>query len=267
MARSLVAGVNALFRARESLRPDRILEDPYAWRFAETGLRVAALRYGRFALPGLRRLVDELQVAHCVRHAALDALVQQALAEGCEQVVTIGAGCDMRPWRLQAAPDVRWIEVDQPDSAAYKARRLRGLDGKVHPQVVVHDLREPLTLTELDQGRSTTFVLEGLIHYLTLAQFEALLATMATFPRRQVLLSFIDPAQYFHAPRLFVQTVQWLREVPALHFTADQLAAVLQRHGLCQFQTWDIHQQIAQFAPQAAHRPVGVSQHVARARV
>jgi methyltransferase (TIGR00027 family) len=266
LARSLVAGVNALFRAEETRRLDRILTDPYAARLAETGVRVGALRYARFAVPALRRLIEQLQVAHCVRHAALDVLVLQALSQGCTQVVTIGAGCDMRPSRLPSSPDVRWIEVDHPDSAAYKWRLLQGVSGLRLPMRVAVDLeREAVDLGGLDRARPTVFVLEGLVHYLRAERFEALLRAMEPFAQRQLLLSYIDPGQYFHAPPLFIRTVQWLREVPARHFTAGQLAEVLERHGLGQLQTWDVAAQVTEFAPQAVHRPVGVSQHVARA--
>ena len=124
--RSLVAGVNALFRSREAQAPARarLLHDPYAHLFGERHPLVFALRALRFLLPPLRRLIDELQTAHCVRHRSIDELCLQAVArDGFRQVVVLGAGYDTRPLRLgERLPPVRWIEVDHPATAARKAR-------------------------------------------------------------------------------------------------------------------------------------------------
>src|SRR5215475_8105975 len=102
--RSLVAGVNALFRANESRRPEgqRLLSDAFADVLSERDPRVSAIRYARFAVPDLRRIVDELQTAHCVRHRAIDELVLEAVRGGFRQIVSIGAGYDMRPLRFEA---------------------------------------------------------------------------------------------------------------------------------------------------------------------
>ena len=56
-SRSLVAGVNAEFRARETALPDgqRILSDPWARLFSEGDPRVRLLRAGRWLWPPLRR--------------------------------------------------------------------------------------------------------------------------------------------------------------------------------------------------------------------
>ena len=95
MNRSLIAGANAWFRAAESERRDAILKDDYAIHLAERDPRVQAVRFGRFFIPKLAREIEELQVAHCVRHAAIDRLVLDAIAEGYERVMIVGAGYDI----------------------------------------------------------------------------------------------------------------------------------------------------------------------------
>jgi hypothetical protein len=96
--RSLVAGVNAMFRAAESRRREgRILDDPFAARFAERDARVRAIRAARGFVPGLARLLEELQTAHCIRHRAIDALCLAAAADGYRQVVIAGASPRRHP--------------------------------------------------------------------------------------------------------------------------------------------------------------------------
>src|SRR5947209_887939 len=122
--RSLVAGVNALFRATESKRPEqeRLLFDGFAHVLSERDFRVAAVRYARFVLPNLRRLIEELQTAHCVRHRAIDELILDAVrTQGFKQIVSIGAGYDMRPLRFESALEgVRYVEIDHPETLARK---------------------------------------------------------------------------------------------------------------------------------------------------
>lgn len=276
MGRSLVAGVNALFRAAETLRPEgeRILEDAFAHLLAERDPRVRAVRYGRFAVPPLFTMVDQLQTVHCVRHRSLDELILRAVRDdGFEQVVVIGAGYDMRPTRLlPLAPHVRWIEADHPLTAKRKWHLLSGEQGinrdvqHVAVDLSTESLDHALLATGFDPGQATVFVAEGLIHYLSMERFEDLLrATSTSASKRRLLFSFIRTEMYAGAPNLFVKLVQLLHEVPDLHFTLPQLAEICARHGFPRFRSWTLAQQIEAFAPQARGRRAGVSQDVAEA--
>ena len=63
----------------------------------------------------------------------------------------------------------------------------------------------------------------------------------------------------------FMESQPAVREVPRLHFAPKDLAALLARYGLHGFRSWDLGEQIAEFAPAALGRRVGVSQDVAQA--
>jgi methyltransferase (TIGR00027 family) len=265
---SLVAGANALFRAKESARPDRILEDPWAARLGGRDLLVEMLRFARFVVPPLYRMLDALQTVHCVRHASLDRLVLDAVAGGYRQVVVIGAGYDMRPLRFgPQLASVRWFEVDHPATAAQKRARLTGApEWSERVRVVEHDLArgslvEALVRGGLDPAAKSCFVLEGIIHYLTRPQLEALLRELASVPCR-IVFSFIDSAMYERAPGLFVRLVQLLREIPALHFRHDELEHLLAAHGFARARFWRYDEQVEAFAPVARGRRHGVSQDV-----
>jgi methyltransferase (TIGR00027 family) len=240
-ARSLVAGVNALFRSREALvpAPARLLYDPYAHLFAERHPLIAALRGLRWLLPPLRRLIDELQTAHCVRHGSIDRLCLEAGQAGFSQIVLLGAGYDTRPLRLAGPlPHVRWFEVDHPATAARKARlwQRRGLP--LRARRLALDLERDALVPALhaagfDPGSPSCFVLEGLAHYLARPSLARLLAALAAGPgRRRVLLSFIRPDMARAAPSLFITLVQLLREIPTTHLDRAALEALAHAAGL-----------------------------------
>jgi methyltransferase (TIGR00027 family) len=274
--RSLVAGVNALFRARETQRSngERILADRWAHLLAERDPRVLAVRYGRFLAPPLARLIDELQTAHCVRHRAIDELLLQATREGFRQVVLLGAGYDMRRSRFSRELEAvqTWIEVDRREVLARKEARLASavetFDSieRVACDLERDELGAALATTRLDPKSPVVFVLEGLIHYLSAERFDALLATIARGRTRvRVLLSFIESEMYANAPLTFIELVKLLREIPRLHFRRRVLAEKLAAHGLLGFRSWTLTEQIAALAPEARSRRVSLGQDVALA--
>ncbi len=264
--RSLAAGVNALFRSRESQAPPsvRLLDDPYAAIFGERHPLVWFLRALRFVVPPLRRLIDELQVAHCVRHRSIDELcLQAALHDRYRQIVLVGAGYDTRALRLRAhMPQVRWIEVDHPATAARKARlvRRRGLPvtgGQVSLDLERDPLAPALAGAGFDPAAPTCFVLEGLAHYLPRATFARLLATFARGPgRRRIIASYIRREMASTAPALFVALVRLLREIPATHFDRAELAALGSQVGLVVTGSWSFAEQVARLlATHPSHAP------------
>lgn len=269
MDRSLIAGANAWFRAAESQRSEKILSDPWAIHLAERDPRIQAIRFGRFVLPPLAREIAELQAAHCVRHAAIDALVLRAAADGYRQLVIIGAGYDMRASRLPL-PDMRVIEVDHPATQSRKVERLRGVHGvqPVHraaADLLAEDLHVALDRAGWDPSLPTTFVAEGFIHYLSPHRFEALLASTERAKTRRVVLSYIRTDMYLHADSIFLQLIKAVREIPRLHFTPDDLAARLGKHGLGGFRGWSGEAQIDDLVPHARGRRFRLSQDVAQA--
>jgi len=265
---SAIAGVNALFRMKETERDNRILEDRYATRFADDRWLVSAIRYGRFALPPLMRVVDELQTAHCVRHKTIDELVMRGLGDGYRQVVVLGAGYDMRPSRLQIG-DVRWYELDR--QKIIDRKRLRLGRRMVRPyesgalELDEQSILDSLAPTSFDPDADTLFVLEGLIHYLALPRLKTLLADCAQGRgRRRVILSFIRSEMFVEPDPRLVFLVRLLDEVPQLHFTPGHLSAMCARSKLHKFTSWSYEQQVAEFAPAAAGRRVGATQDVAQ---
>lgn len=258
---SMVAAVNARFRARETERSGpRVLEDPYALALAGSHPALTLLALAERVFPAIRRMGEAQIAAHCVRHAAIDALVRAAVADGFVQVVIIGAGYDMRSARIGGA---RWFEVDRPAMVRAKQRALAVPDEVVRVGVDVgtDDPFVHLVKAGLDPRLPTCVVLEGLIHYLDDTRVRVLLGGLAAGERRRVILSWIEPAMSRRVTSTFRELVRLLGEVPRTFYTTAQLAELF---GACSlpFSAWSYAEQVERFAPAARGRPVGLTQEV-----
>lgn len=155
------------------------MNDPFAARLCgEEGLSIgrALEREGR------------AHAAIVVRTRVIDERIGVALvADGVRHVALLGAGLDARPLRLAQPAGVRWLELDFPETIAWKRERLpayaedhelRGLD-----------LRETeavgLALDRFSGGARVLVVLEGVVPYLAREEADVLFAMLA---RRNVVV-------------------------------------------------------------------------------
>lgn len=80
-------------------------------------LRIAGQRGARTAIRALScGMVDHV----CLRTAAIDAALRDAVAGGCTQLGILGAGLDARAWRIPELGEVDVFEVDHPSTQAGK---------------------------------------------------------------------------------------------------------------------------------------------------
>jgi methyltransferase (TIGR00027 family) len=168
----------AVYRARESERPDAVFTDPFARALAgERGEQIAK------AMP----FAEQSAWAFIARTYAFDQIIDRALADGVDLVVNLAAGLDARPYRLALPPSLRWVEVDLPEILDYKAEVL----ASATPRCVLE--RVPLDIANADArrglfdrlGRSASRVLvlsEGLLIYLMSAEVCALGEDLARPP-------------------------------------------------------------------------------------
>jgi methyltransferase (TIGR00027 family) len=112
-----------------------------------------------------------------------DDTVRQAVADGLEQLVILGAGYDTRAYRIEGMNKVRVFEVDQPATQFVKIQRLKEIFGSLPANVsyVPLDLetnRLDIRLAEsgYDPSKKTLFTMEGLIMYLDYRTVDWLLA-------------------------------------------------------------------------------------------
>jgi Leucine carboxyl methyltransferase len=127
--------MTAACRAIETGRPDGLMQDPLAERLA--GGRGMAIAY---ALPRL----DIMCFGVGIRSRLLDELVLKTIsANRISTVLSVGAGLDTRPWRLDLPADLHWIEVDLPAILDYKAAILDSEKPSCHVERLKADLNDP----------------------------------------------------------------------------------------------------------------------------
>lgn len=156
----------------ESARP--VLGDTYAKRFMEgRGLEVFD-RFRRFKGPN---------ASNVARARLIDDLIREDLAADPDRlVVTVGAGFDSRPFRIEGG---RWVELDEPAVMELKEERLPAAEcPRPLTRVPIEFDREPLAgkLAPF-AGAGATVVVEGVLMYLPDATKQATLTTLAqAFP-------------------------------------------------------------------------------------
>jgi methyltransferase (TIGR00027 family) len=156
---------------------------PRRWAAASALLRV----------PVLHRLGRNQSFAYlAARTRFYDEFVTDALDDGAEQVVVVGAGLDSRAWRL-ARPGATFFEVDLPATQADK--RSRAPDGG--PVYVAADAADPSLADKLKAAgfradETTAFTVEGLTMYLTREEVARLLGTLASIggPASRLAVNF-----------------------------------------------------------------------------
>jgi len=183
--------LTAYCRAVESDRPDAHFHDPYA--------RLLAGMRGREAL---RRVpAPDLTVASStVRTCQLDALIVAAIRDHViDTVLNLGAGLDMRPYRLPLPSDLRWVEVDQADVLSYK--RGFGFDEPIcRVEALALELTDPGARSDAFRqigsgSRNLLVITEGLLVYFTAEQVAAVARDLRGIARRRWWLTdIVSPA-------------------------------------------------------------------------
>jgi methyltransferase (TIGR00027 family) len=171
----------AVYRARESERPDALFHDPFARRLA--GARG-------------EQIAQEMQQAHryewpyVARTVRFDQIIAEQVKQGADMVINLAAGLDTRPYRMELPASLRWVEVDLPAMISYKEEILAG----EKPRCVLERVR--LDLSDLSARRAlfqrlgssakkAVIVTEGLLVYLTRDENTALAQDLAAQPSFQ----------------------------------------------------------------------------------
>jgi methyltransferase (TIGR00027 family) len=181
-----------------------------------------------------------------VRTRYTEDLVEQAVAAGTVcQYILLGAGLDTFAYRR---PDlvarVRVVEVDQPESQAWKRQRLRvcnvtAPDSLAYAPVDFErqSLREGLSAAGIDFEQSTIVSWIGVSMYLTAEAIDATLATVAEFPPpTRLVMTYNLPLSALSGVGKATVTilsgvVAGMGEPFVSYFQPDEIERVLRRHG------------------------------------
>jgi methyltransferase (TIGR00027 family) len=181
----------AVYRARESERPDAVFRDPFARRLAgKLGEQIAV------SIP----FAEKNSWPFVARTWLIDQVISDRVRRGTDMVVNLAAGLDARPYRMELPRSLQWIEVDFPEILAHKEEILR----KEKPVCALE--RFELNLSNVNArrelfselGRRANRVLvvsEGLLVYLTEEEVAALGSDLAApAPFQHWVIDLASPA-------------------------------------------------------------------------
>jgi methyltransferase (TIGR00027 family) len=216
----------AAARARESARPDALFSDPWAADLAGTE--------GRDRLAASERVSGRENPFLPVRTRFFDDLLTGAT--WAEQVVLLGAGMDTRAYRLDLHPGAVVFEVDVPEVFAAKNEVLDAVAPRSRRREVRADLGgewEPALLdTGFDPARSTVWLAEGLLFYLTADTVGRVLDTCAHACRTRALFAAdIVGTGLLDLPGMQPLVERRHTSGTGLPFCTDQPAELLSTHG------------------------------------
>lgn len=140
-----------------------------------------------------------------VDHIALrTAAIDEALSDGFEQLVLLGAGLDARAYRLRSIANGRVFEVDHPASQALKLKYARGLAPRartidyVPADFLRDDVGRLLEKAGHDASKPTAWIIEGVAVYLPAVVTSRLLEVVGARGAAGSVLALT----YMHASRL-----------------------------------------------------------------
>ena len=174
------------------------------------------------------------------------------------QLVILGAGLDTRAWRMGELADTVVFEVDHPATQADKRSRLgeRTPAAKevrfVATDFADQELGETLGLSGHRAESPTTWVLEGVVPYLTAPQVAATAATVGirSAPRSRLVVNYQAPSTRAGMSQLIGRAMMrlarspdpWRDEPHRSHWTPEQLAGLLAEHGFATIHDRDLLQ-------------------------
>lgn len=206
-----------------------------------------ALRHAwtRALLRNLERTILPGIIVHfLVRKRWIEHAVTAVLADGCNQLVVIGAGLDTLALRLHRAwPDVAFWELDHPASQRPKTTAFKGLAPAENLFLIPIDLRNELPSDVLgrhpqfNRHNRTCFVAEGLLMYLPKDRVIQLLRDVTGHHTAEIVLTFMEPDSDGHAAfrggsPAIEKWLRWRREAFAWAIPREKLADFVTPLGL-----------------------------------
>jgi methyltransferase (TIGR00027 family) len=180
----------AVYRARETERPDALFRDPFARRLAgERGEHIAT------GMPDS----DKVTWAWITRTVLFDRFITEQIEQGVDLVVNLAAGLDARPFRMSLPSSLKWIEVDLPELLDYK----EGILANERPNCSLERVRLDLSNVSARRqlfarlganAKRALIITEGLLMYLSADEVASLARDLAAPPSFQAwVLEVVSP--------------------------------------------------------------------------
>jgi methyltransferase (TIGR00027 family) len=170
----------AMWRAAENTHPNPLYRDPLALKLAgDRGKEI------------IRRLPKgQTSIGHwmmAIRTHVIDDLIREAVVDGVDLLLNLGAGLDTRPYRLELPSKLCWVEADCAKIIELKESRLFGDKPACQLKRVCCDLtdvssRRALLALASEKGRNALVLTEGVIPYLSEEEVGALASDLNKYP-------------------------------------------------------------------------------------
>lgn len=169
-------------RALETKRKDSLLQDPFAVEMVKQ-------------LGGEKIKVSKpSQIGIIVRTLLLDSLVSQFISKYPQSnIINLGCGLDARHLRLgKLSKELTWYDLDYPVTIDL---RKRFFEETANYQMIGQSFLDFTWIQSISQSKRPTFVLlEGVIMYLSAADFQQLLNRVyACFPYLEIAFDIVSP--------------------------------------------------------------------------
>ena len=181
---STTAELGAIMRWAESGKPEaeRVCYDPYAVHFINRAYFDFAGQYpDLFGI--VRMYLDRISPCILARVRYFDDVLKSSIDDGLEQLVILGAGYDMRAFRIDGMDQIRAFEVDQPATQSVKVEKVKAIFGSLPGNVTFvpldldsENLGQRLVESGYGSSKKTLFLLEGLSYYIAPSTIDDILS-------------------------------------------------------------------------------------------
>jgi methyltransferase (TIGR00027 family) len=247
---SRTAQYMAMFRGLESARPanGRLFTDPFAKTFLDAKLRIA-IRMS--SVPWIREVITRIierkgpgaLSSAIARTRYIDDLLEQTIRKGIKQVIILGAGFDTRAWRMLSLKNLQVTEIDHPDTASFKRRKLESI-GQLPSNIRLlqidfnkQSLEDIARENNLDLSISTTVIWEGVTNYISAGAVDQCFRFMSALADNSfIIFTYIDKLvledpKIFFGTDLVMDTLKKNEEHWTFGFDPQQLGEYLQGFG------------------------------------
>ncbi|MBU2535106.1 MAG: class I SAM-dependent methyltransferase [Chloroflexota bacterium] len=171
----------AIMRAQENLLPEdkRLFEDPYSEKFLSPFYKFLVIlmrspKILNFLIKIRERLTPGVIGGLICRTRYIDDVLNNAIKEGVGTVVNLGAGMDTRAFRISGIENIKYFELDFPESQKVKRSYIDKKVGELPSNVSLvpidfnsQDLGEELKKAGYTLSSKTLFIWEGVTQYIS----------------------------------------------------------------------------------------------------
>ncbi len=268
----------AVARARavhQSADEPRVFTDPFAARI----VGAEAMRANEFDQGLDPAVVRERRLLIAARSRLADDVIAAALDRGIRQVVILGAGLDTSAYRNTRA-DVRYFEVDHPETQEWKRKRLTETGIEI-PETLTFapvdfeksTLADGLADAGLDRARGALFVWLGVLMYLTGPSVDKTLRYIAEQGQTaEVVFDYRYPAEATtgvpeHELRARANRVASAGEPWLSYHTAEEIRAILRPLGFTEIQDRSAPELLTAYGVETGARSTTSGSHFVHARL